>query len=359
MSNTALSTNHSWFDFELPPDRIAQHPTANREDSRLLVLHRQTEEIQHHLFSDLPKILLPFDLLVLNNSKVLPARLFGFREKTDGKWEGLFLRSLSDNQWEMMMSTGGKLRPGDVIVIPSPSTNYLNNPIKELKLTLIKKTEKTWLVEPNSKLNAIALLEQFGHVPLPPYIRNGIPNQEDELRYQTIYANPIGSVAAPTAGLHFSEQLFSRLSQNQIATTHLTLHVGHGTFAPITVQDPQQHPIHSEWCQIDQTSVDTIQSHRSKGGRIIAVGTTSARTLETAARDGTLMPFQGQTNLFIYPPYPFCVLDGLITNFHLPKTTLLLLVSALAGTELLEKAYRIAIQEGYRFYSYGDAMLIL
>ena len=336
-----------FFDYELPERLIAQHPAARRDDSRLLVANRSTGTFQHKHFRDLPELLNPGDRLVLNDTKVLPARLVGTRARTGGKWEGLFLKE-REGLWELMAKTRGYPELGETIAV-EPSG---------LKLILRGRTEdRHWLVQPDPPGTPAELLTEFGHIPLPPYIRDSKDGPGDRERYQTVYAERSGSVAAPTAGLHFTPEVLNALKTKGIGTTRITLHVGLGTFAPVKAVDPTQHKLHAEWGEVSETAVKEIQN---TAGRVIAVGTTSTRTLEAAAKgDKGLSPFRGETALFIHPPFEFNVLDGLITNFHLPRTTLLLLVGAFAGTELLKAAYNEAIREEYRFYSYGDAMLIL
>ncbi|MCE9566644.1 MAG: S-adenosylmethionine:tRNA ribosyltransferase-isomerase [Planctomycetes bacterium] len=385
------------FDFDLPEHLIAQHPAAKRDESRLLVFRRDTGTLEHRTFRDLPDLLNPGDLLVLNDTKVLPARVVGRRESTGGKWEGLFLR-LIGGLWEMLAQTRSYPEVGSVFVTDTG-----------LRLTLRGRTEERhWLMEPGTAGTPAVLLAQYGHIPLPPYIRKGTASDEDEERYQTVYAAHVGSVAAPTAGLHFTPELFERLAARGIETARVTLHVGLGTFLPVKVEDPTKHVIHREWCEVTQSTVDAIHAAKARHGRVIAVGTTTTRTLESAARAGldlpsplageggqrfadrvrgeaqemakrlpltrledsppspargegknALRPFCGETDLYILPPFEFRVVDAMVTNFHLPRTTLLLLVSALAGSELLRTAYADAVAREYRFYSYGDAMLVL
>lgn len=337
-----------FFDYQLPEHLIAQHPAAERDESRLLVIRRESAVIEHRTFRDLPNLLAPDDLLVLNDTKVLPARLIGVREETGGKWEALFLAE-RDGLWEMLAHTRGHPGPGTMFVTDSG-----------LRMTMRGRTEDHhWLMEPEEEGTPGEVLTRHGHVPLPPYIRKGRDIDEDEERYQTVYAERVGSVAAPTAGLHFTPELFARLAARGISTARVTLHVGIGTFAPIKVDDPTKHRIHHEWCEVTQPTVDAILTTKARGGRVVAVGTTTTRTLESAARPDELKPFRGETNLFIHPPFEFRVINGLVTNFHLPRTTLLLLVAAVAGSELLQRAYAEAIAHDYRFYSYGDAMLVL
>jgi S-adenosylmethionine:tRNA ribosyltransferase-isomerase len=298
----------------------------------------------------LAELLAPGDLLVLNDTRVVPARLTGYRARTGGKWEGLFLRQASEDCWEIMCQTRGKLEGGETIRIePGP-----------LDLVLAEKNAAGhWLARPEPSGTALDLLERHGHVPLPPYIRKGRAGADDRQRYQTVYARKEGAVAAPTAGLHFTEKLFERLERRGIARTFVTLHVGLGTFQPIQVDEVTRHQMHGESGELSEGAVQAIHACRERGGRVVAVGTTSVRVLETAAAAGELRPWSGETRLFIHPPYRFRAVDALITNFHLPRTSLLLLVAAFAGADLARKAYQKAMENAYRFYSYGDAMLIV
>jgi S-adenosylmethionine:tRNA ribosyltransferase-isomerase len=338
------------FDYDLPAHLIAQEPCAQRDQARLLVLRRKGATVSHHVFLDLPDLLNPGDLLILNNTRVLPARLRGRRSRTGGKWEGLFLRAHPDGLWELLSQTRGRLVEGESIAVePGP-----------LRLELVRKTpERHWLVRPSEPGTAVDLLSHHGQVPLPPYIRKGRAAAADQERYQTVYADKPGAVAAPTAGLHFTPRVFERLQRRGIEVGHVTLHVGLGTFQPIQVEDVTQHRMHREWGELSAPTASQIATCRQRGGRVVAVGTTSVRVLETVAATGPLRPWSGETELFIYPPYQFCLVDALVTNFHLPRSTLLLLVSAFGGVEMLRRAYRTAIEQGYRFYSYGDAMLIV
>jgi S-adenosylmethionine:tRNA ribosyltransferase-isomerase len=338
-----------FFDYDLPDRAIAQHPAARRDDSRLLVVRCTSGTLEHRTFRDLPLLLDRGDLIVLNDTKVLPARVLGRREATGGKWEGLYLSQTSNGLWEMLAQTRGYPELGSTFATDSG-----------LKLTLRGRTDdRHWLMEPNLPGSPLDLLARYGSIPLPPYIRKGLASEGDEERYQTVYAARAGSVAAPTAGLHFTPELFERLAEKRIETARVTLHVGLGTFAPVKVDDPAQHEIHKEWCEVGRAAVDAIAAAKARGNRVVAVGTTSTRTLESAARPNGLQAFSGETGLFIRPPFDFRAADALITNFHLPRTTLLLLVGAFAGTELLRLAYAEAIAQDYRFYSYGDAMLVL
>jgi S-adenosylmethionine:tRNA ribosyltransferase-isomerase len=337
------------FDYELPPHLIAQVPAEPRDSSRLMVLRRADQSIAHHRFRDLPALLNPGDLLALNDTRVVPARLIGLREKTGGKWEGLFLKQTPDGLWEILAQTKGKPETGESFRVAD----------SDFRLILRVKADGRWLMAPSQAGSAIDLLSRVGRIPLPPYIRKGRADDNDRDRYQTVYARADGSVAAPTAGLHFTPTVFEGLRAQGVRTASVTLHVGLGTFEPMRTDDPRQHQMHPEWAEVPHPTVSAVREARARGGRVIAVGTTSVRSLETAARHGELGPFRGETNLFIQPPHEFKVVDGMITNFHLPRTTLLLLVGAMAGMDLLHTAYETAIAERYRFYSYGDAMLIL
>jgi S-adenosylmethionine:tRNA ribosyltransferase-isomerase len=339
-----------FFDYELPPHLIAQEPCAQRDRSRLLVVRRDERNLSHHHFFELPDLLRAGDLLVLNDTRVLPARLLGKRKRTGGKWEGLFLRALPDGSWEMVCQTRGRLVAGESIIVDSGA----------LELRLLEPLSPgRWKVQPGESTIAANLLQRYGHTPLPPYIRKGLDIPADRERYQTVFARQEGAVAAPTAGLHFTAETFERLRKRGIAWSFVTLHVGLGTFQPIQADAPREHRMHSEWGELLEATVSEIASCRARGGRVVAVGTSTVRVLESVAARGPLRPWLGETDLFIYPPYPFRAVDALITNFHLPRSTLLLLVSAFAGVELIEQAYKTAMEKAYRFFSYGDAMLIL
>ncbi len=355
---------HSFpFDYTLPPELIAQEPCEPRDHARLMVADRHDQSLRHHRFDDLPTLLEPGDLLVLNDTRVVPARLLGKRAATGGKWEGLFLRELPDATWEMLCQTRGTLTQGEIIAIP-PSPHRGSGARGEggeslLTLQLFARLPAgRWQVKPLLPGTTVELLERFGQVPLPPYIRKGAARPEDRAHYQTIYANQAGAVAAPTAGLHFTERVFAGLKERGINWITVTLHVGLATFQPIQVEDYTQHPMHTEWGCLSAEAAATINACKSRGGRVVAVGTTAVRVLESVARLGSLQAWTGETDLFIHPPYDFKIVDALITNFHLPRTTLLLLVSAFAGVDLVRAAYETAMAERYRFYSYGDAMLV-
>ena len=334
------------FDYELPPEYIAQSPIEPRDASRLLVLDRVSGSVSHAKFYEIGKFLHPADLLVVNETRVIPARLYGHKRPTGGRVEILLLNRREPLIWEVLV--GGKgLEVGKKVEIESgPDAEILE--VLEGPRRLLRFQEP---IEP--------YLPVAGHVPLPPYIRK--PLEEPE-RYQTIYAKRPGSAAAPTAGLHFTQRLIAELKEKGINFTTVTLHIGLDTFAPVTEENPEEHRIHTEWCQVPSQAADTINRTHASGGRIIAVGTTTVRALESAARiaseDALVVPFVGPTDLFILPGHRFRAVAAMITNFHLPRSTLLLLVSAFAGRENIMNAYRIAIDEGYRFYSFGDVMLI-
>lgn len=337
------------FDFDLPDALIAQHPVEPRDASRLMVVRRSSDTLEHRVFRDLPDLLAPGDVLVRNNTKVVPARLVGRREATGGAWEGLFLRALPGGLWEVLGKTRGRPAPGESVVVG-----------QGLRLVLVSKDEAgRWAVRPDSVEEAGSLLDRHGVVPLPPYIRKGVEGPGDRSRYQTVFAAVEGSVAAPTAGLHFTDDVFRRLDGRGIGRVDVTLHVGLGTFRPIEADRIDEHALHAEWASLDARAADCLNRAKASGGRVVAVGTTSARTLETAAQAGTIAPFAGETALYIRPGHEFRAVDALLTNFHLPRSSLLVLVAALAGYDRMRSAYAEAIRAGYRFYSYGDAMLIL
>lgn len=349
----AAPADEAFYDYSLPPALVAQHPDAQRDQARLLVVDRATGKIGHHVFHQIGRFLDARDLLVLNDTQVVPARLIGKREATGGQWEGLFVRALPDASWELLCQTRGRLREGE-IVVTSPGS---------LRLQLLRQTaDRHWIGRPlvaDPSAQPFALLDEHGQVPLPPYIRKSRADARDRERYQTVYARRPGAVAAPTAGLHFTPELFAQLSERGIPWTFVTLHVGLGTFQPIKAADYKQHKMHQEWGDLSAEAVAAIAACRQRGGRVVPVGTTAVRVLEHVAATGPLRPWSGDIDLFIYPPYSFRVVDALITNFHLPRSSLLLLVSALAGGPLLARSYETAIAQNYRFYSYGDAMLVI
>jgi len=345
----------SEFDYELPDELIAQHPVIPRDASRLLVLHRDTGEIEHKRFRDLPGYLRAGDLLVLNDTRVIPARLLGRKAETGGAAELLLLQTTGSDIWEAMARPGRRLHPGNVIVFGDD----------ELLAEILDVTPGggrivRLLPGPNAAGRSVHdLLHVLGELPLPPYITDGPPPAERDV-YQTIYARWEGSSAAPTAGLHFTEDIFSQLEEIGVRRTFVTLHVGMGTFKPVQVEDVEEHEIHEEFYSVSAEAAALINETKAAGGRIISVGTTSTRTLESAADDqGIVHPQTASTRLYIIPGYRFKVVDVQVTNFHMPRSTLLLLISAFAGRENIFRAYREAVAERYRFLSFGDAMLIL
>jgi S-adenosylmethionine:tRNA ribosyltransferase-isomerase len=342
------------FDFDLPPRLIAQQPAAERDLSRLLVVRRGGAVLSHRIFRDLPELLDPGDLLVLNDTRVVPARLIGRRSRSGGKWEGLFLRTTRDGEWELLSQTRGRLIVGEVVVAEGEG-----NEKEELRLRLTGRVDGHWLARPEAPGSSAELLARFGRTPLPPYIRKGRGGPGDRERYQTVYADRAGAVAAPTAGLHFTPRLFDQLARRGVPWTRVTLHVGAGTFQPVTVEDVSQHRVPAEWGQITVKAAAGVAACRARGNRVVAVGTTSVRVLETAAAAGDVGPWTGETGLTICPPFAFRTVDALITNFHLPRSCLLLLTAAFTSVESLREAYRVAVEKEYRFYSYGDAMLIM
>jgi S-adenosylmethionine:tRNA ribosyltransferase-isomerase len=344
------------FDYDLPPEYIAQTPVEPRDSARLLVLHRADGALEHATFRDLGAYLRPGDLLVLNETRVIPARLFARKLPGGGRVELLLLRREAPDTWECLVGGSG-LKVGRSVQVE-------DGPLAEIAADLGGSRRLVRFIAPLEPY-----LAQAGHVPLPPYIHAPLADPE---RYQTVYARQPGSAAAPTAGLHFTPQLIDRLKAQGVGFATVTLHVGLDTFAPVTEDDPQTHVIHTEWCQLDEAAAAAINQARQSGGRILAVGTTSVRTLESAALASALPPLtsldacrstlhasSGPTSLYILPGYPFRLVEGLVTNFHLPRSTLIMLVSAFAGRECVLRAYETAKQQGYRFYSFGDAMLIV
>ncbi len=363
------------YEYDLPGGRIARYPADRRDESRLLVLHRDGGRIEHRRFRDLAELLDAGDVLVLNESRVLPARLLGAKP-TGASAEILLLRPRPDWEevgdgggdrhlpdegardvlaggeprlWEALVRPGGKLKPGRRVVVSD-----------ELEVAILDSTpESGRIVRLETDLPVEEALERHGHVPLPPYLDRGDEPMDRE-RYQTVYARTAGSVAAPTAGLHFTPDLLERIGRKGVDVARIVLHVGVGTFRPVEADDPAEHEMHAELYSVPEEAAETIAAARAEGGRIWAVGTTVVRTLETAAGpDGTVRPGAGATDLYIHPPYDFRAVDRLITNFHLPRSTLLMLVAAFGGYEEVMEAYREAVAEGYRFYSYGDAMAVV
>ena len=329
------------FDYHLPDNSIAQIPIEPRDSSRLLVLDRKTGEVTHRIFRDIGDYLNPGDLLVLNQTRVIPARLYAHKP-TGGRVEILLLKREAPLTWECLVGGKGLSAGRHLSVENGPEADILS--VLEGSRRLIKFSEP---VEP--------FFPKAGHIPLPPYIHTALSDPE---RYQTVYARESGSAAAPTAGLHFTPRLLEELRSKGVQIAYVTLHVGLDTFAPVNEENPEEHTIHTEWCELGQETAELINQTRNGGGRIVAVGTTSVRTLESWKGGIPIHPFTGPTDLFILPGYKFNLVDGMVTNFHLPQSTLLMLVSAFAGQELILKTYETAIKEGYRFYSFGDAMLL-
>jgi S-adenosylmethionine:tRNA ribosyltransferase-isomerase len=341
-------TRTSDYDFDLPIDRIAQHPPARRGDSRLMVVNRSTGEISHKQFSDLDQLIPAGDTIVLNTTRVFRARLLGIRENGTPA-EVLLLRPVSDSMWEAMVHPGGKLKPGRTVHIAD-----------DFEAEIVSTTERrTRVVKFNTSLGIDQAIEKYGHVPLPPYITRA-DQPSDAERYQTVYANESGSVAAPTAGLHFTPEMLDTLSSKGVRRADLILHVGAGTFKPVDTEHPADHVMHEESYVLPARTAEVLNETRQNGAKIWAVGTTSVRTLESAiGDDGIFREKSGDTRIFIRPPYEFRAIDRLITNFHLPRSTLVMLVAAFAGYDLTMRAYREAVAERYRLYSYGDAMVIV
>ncbi|MGE5195358.1 MAG: tRNA preQ1(34) S-adenosylmethionine ribosyltransferase-isomerase QueA [Deltaproteobacteria bacterium] len=347
----------SAYDYELPVELIARHPPPSREEARLMVVDRAAGTVRHAFVRDLPDLLAAGDCLALNDTRVVPARLLGCRAKTGGKWEGLFLDLTEGGSWRLLSQCRGKLEPGERIEI-RPAHDRRSG--ERLMLELVaREDEGVWEARPIRDTDHWAALDHFGTVPLPPYMHRDLADPDDFERYQTVYARHRGSVAAPTAGLHFTSELLARCAERGVEQAFVTLHIGRGTFKPITADRLDAHRMHSEWCEVSAEAVERLDRARARGSRRIAVGTTTARALESAARIGTLAAWRGATDLFIRPPYQFRAIDGLLTNFHLPRSTLLVLVSTLAGTDLIRRAYEEAVREKYRFFSYGDAMWIV
>lgn len=335
------------FDYELPEELIAQHPAAQRDHSRLLVMDKYTGAVEHRVFRDIVNYLHAGDVLVLNNTKVIPARIFGVKEGGTAKIEVLLLKRDDDlpNTWEVLVHPGKRAKVGTVIDFGEG----------RLKGEVIANTSAGRKVTFHFDGIFEEILEELGTMPLPPYIHEQL---EDQNRYQTVYAKVDGSAAAPTAGLHFTTELLETLRQNGIEIEEVLLHVGLGTFKPVSEEDIEDHEMHSEYYEISQETADRINKAKAEGRRIISVGTTSTRALESAAKDGRLQAGSGWTNIFIYPGYKWQIIDGLITNFHLPKSTLMMLVSALSMREHILAAYKEAVAQRYRFFSFGDAMFI-
>jgi S-adenosylmethionine:tRNA ribosyltransferase-isomerase len=338
--------NITEFDYELPASLVAQYPCAERSSSRLLHLDKKTGEIIHRQFVDLVALLNPNDLLVINDTRVIPARLFG-RKASGGKVEILIERVLDDKKCLAHVRASKAPKIGGKLILG-----------QNAELVVVAREDDLFELEVISEDNLWQILEQYGHIPLPPYIERSDENFDQE-RYQTVYGKHKGAVAAPTAGLHFDEILLQQIKDKGIKSVAVTLHVGAGTFQPVRVENIKQHKMHGEYMTVSPEVCDAVNFTKANSGRVFAVGTTSVRALETAASSGEIKPYSGMTNIFIYPGYHFNCVDGLITNFHLPKSTLLMLVAAFAGYENVMHAYQVAIADKYRFYSYGDAMLLI
>ena len=336
------------FDFHLPEELIAQTPLLDRTASRLMVVNPFTEELEHHQFGHIVDELQPGDCLVLNDTRVLPARLMGTKEDTGANIELLLLKQTNDDEWETLVKPAKRVKVGTVVT-------FGEGLLKATCTGMLDHGGRTFKFEYDGIFYEI--LDKLGEMPLPPYIREKLDDQD---RYQTVYAKERGSAAAPTAGLHFTEQLLEAIKAKGVEVVFITLHVGLGTFRPVSVDSIEDHDMHSEFYSVSEEAANAISRTKANGGRVISVGTTSTRTLETVARDndGKIVASQGWTNIFIYPGFEYKAIDGLITNFHLPKSTLVMLVSALAGKETILHAYNEAVKEQYRFFSFGDAMFI-
>ncbi|MDB9303247.1 tRNA preQ1(34) S-adenosylmethionine ribosyltransferase-isomerase QueA [Nodularia spumigena CS-591/12] len=357
-----LDCSLAGYNYTLPTELIAQNPVFPRDSSRLLVVNSPTTDTEtpplHQIFRDLPELLRTGDLLIINDTKVIPARLYG-RKSTGAEVEVLLLEERQYNCWLALVKPGKRFKPGTKIIFPPRGKDSQPLPT-ELSATVIDTDPATGgrllrFDVPEGK-PLVEVLDQFGEIPLPPYITASTAADE---QYQTVYAQQPGAIAAPTAGLHFTPELLKKLGDRGINQASITLHVGIGTFRPVEIEDVTSHQMHEEWISVPPATVEQIRATKAAGGRIIAVGTTAVRALEGAAKSGELQPFCGKTDLFIYPGYEWRVVDGLITNFHLPRSSLLMLVSALIGRERLLSIYQEAIALKYRFYSFGDAMLIL
>lgn len=337
------------FHYHLPDELIARYPKQQRSQSRLLQLSLEDGGLHDREFLQLPDLLRAGDLLVFNNTEVIPARLYGHKQ-TGGKVEVLVERVLSSSHCLAHVKASKSPKPGAYIQIEATEG-------EQGQLVVESRRDELFELQARGG-DVMSLLKQWGHMPLPPYIDRA-DEELDQTRYQTVYASSPGAVAAPTAGLHFDQALLDRLSEMGVGTAFVTLHVGAGTFQPVRADDVRDHQMHSEWLQVSANTVAAVEQAKAKGGRVIAVGTTSVRCLESAAQSGTLQAYEGDTNIFIYPGYEFKVIDGLVTNFHLPESTLIMLVSALAGRDNVLAAYEHAVQQQYRFFSYGDAMVLL
>ena len=348
MKNWGTAVKVEDFDFHLPEELIAQTPLQDRTASRLMVVDPNTGQVEHHQFAHILDELQAGDCLVLNDTRVLPARLMGVKEDTGANIELLLLKQTNEDEWETLVKPAKRVKEGTVVV-------FGEGLLKATCTGTLDHGGRTFKFEYDGIFYEI--LDQLGEMPLPPYIREKL---EDQDRYQTVYAKERGSAAAPTAGLHFTEQLLQQIKEKGVSVAFVTLHVGLGTFRPVSVDSIDEHDMHSEFYSVSDEAAEIINRTKENGGRVISVGTTSTRTLETVARDhnGKIVPAQGWTNIFIYPGFEYKAIDGLITNFHLPKSTLVMLVSALAGKETILNAYAEAVEEKYRFFSFGDAMFI-
>jgi S-adenosylmethionine:tRNA ribosyltransferase-isomerase len=332
------------FHYELPSDLIAQRPLDKRSASRMLCLDRTTGALDDSVFGDLPALLNPGDMLVFNNTEVIPARLYG-RKASGGRVEILVERLLSKRECLAQIRASKSPKAGGILLLEDGS-----------QLEVLGRQDSFFHIR-SIESDLMDLMQRFGHVPLPPYITRE-DTDRDRRRYQTVYAEAPGAVAAPTAGLHFDEDLLAKLNNAGVESTTVTLHVGAGTFQPVRVDNIEEHQMHAEWLEVSPAACEAIADARKRGGRVVAVGTTAVRSLETAAQGGSLEPYRGDSRIFIFPPYRFRVVDALITNFHLPESTLLMLISAFAGLENTMAAYRHAVENKYRFFSYGDAMFL-
>lgn len=340
----------SQFDFELPEELIAQEPAPKRSGSRLMVVNRENQTVEHRRFPDLLEYLHPGDVLVLNDTRVRPARLVGVKEGTGARIELLLLNPLGGDRWEALVKPAKRVKEGTVVRF---GDGKLQAVAQEMTDAAGGRVFQLQYQEQDLEI----LLERLGEMPLPPYIHRRLDEPE---RYQTVYSRAVGSAAAPTAGLHFTEDLLNRAKEKGVKIVTITLHVGLGTFRPVTAESVEEHQMHAEFYEVSEEAAEQIRVAKAKGNRVMAVGTTSVRTLETVARDhGEIRAARGWTDIFIYPGFRFRVTDALLTNFHLPKSTLLMLVSAFSSRELMLQAYRTAVREKYRFFSFGDAMLIL
>lgn len=335
------------FYFDLPQELIAQTPLADRSASKLLVLDKKTGAVKHSMFSKITQLINPGDCIVINDTKVIPARLMGTKKDSDGEVEFLLLKKLDEKRWETLVKPGKRAKTGDSIIFQQGVLEAVIEDITPSGNRVVKFEFEGIFEE---------VLDRIGEMPLPPYITEKL---EDKSRYQTVYAKNEGSAAAPTAGLHFTEDILYALQEKQVSIAHLTLHVGLGTFRPVKVDNVLEHEMHKEYYSIDQSQADIINETKKRGGKVIAVGTTSCRTLESCVNeDGLVYAATGETGIFIYPGFEFKAIDALITNFHLPESTLVMLVSALAGRENILNAYKEAVEKEYRFFSFGDAMFI-